>query len=136
MNALTQKLRSTPLIARVAPYIIFVALTALQGKFGEASKYWFYLAKTLVGVWLIWAMLPVVKEMRWTFSLEAVLVGVGVIVVSIALDSYYPKVPMATGTPCLGVSMAKCCRMRRSRAPASRCVLLPLHRKPCLSYNA
>lgn len=99
MNALTQKLRSTPLIARVAPYIIFVALTALQGKFGEASKYWFYLAKTLVGVWLIWAMLPVVKEMRWTFSLEAVLVGVGVIVVWIALDPYYPKLPMAAGTP-------------------------------------
>lgn len=99
MNALIQKLRSTPLIARVAPYIIFVALTALQGKFGEASKYWFYLAKTLVGVWLIWVMLPVVKEMRWSFSLEAVLVGVGVIVVWIALDPYYPKLPMAAGTP-------------------------------------
>lgn len=99
MNAIIAKLRSTPLIVRVAPYIIFVALTALQGKFGEASKYWFYLAKTLVGVWLIWVMLPVVKEMRWSFSLEAVLVGVGVIVVWIALDPYYPKLPMAAGPP-------------------------------------
>ena len=99
MNAIIAKLRSTPLIVRVAPYIIFVALTALQGKFGEASKYWFYLAKTLAGVWLIWVMLPVVKEMRWTFSLEAVLVGVGVIVVWITLDPYYPKLPMAAGTP-------------------------------------
>lgn len=90
MNAIVNKLRSTPLIVRVAPYIIFVALTALQGQFGEASKYWFYLAKTLVGVWLIWVMLPVVKEMRWSFSLEAVLVGVGVIVVWIGLDGLYP----------------------------------------------
>lgn len=91
MNGLTAKLRSTPMIARVAPYIIFVALTALQGKFGEASKYWFYFAKSVVGVWLIWAVWPVVKEMRWTFSLEAVLVGVGVIVAWIALDRFYPK---------------------------------------------
>jgi CAAX prenyl protease-like protein len=99
MNAITARLRSTPLMARVAPYIIFVALTALQGQFGEASKYWFYLAKTLVGVWLIWVMLPVVKEIRWTFSLEAVLVGVGVIVIWIGLDPYYRKLPMAAGTP-------------------------------------
>jgi len=91
MNALVAKLRSDALIARVAPYIIFVALTALQGKFGEASKYWFYFAKTIVGVWLIWAVWPVVKEMRWSFSLEAVLVGVGVIVAWIALDPFYPK---------------------------------------------
>jgi CAAX prenyl protease-like protein len=91
MSAIIAKLRSTPFIARVAPYIIFVALTALQGKFGEASKYWFYLAKTLVGIWLIWAVWPVVKEMRWSFSPEAVLVGVGVIVVWIGLDPFYPK---------------------------------------------
>jgi uncharacterized protein len=91
MDALTAKLRSTPFIARVAPYIIFVALTALQGQFGDASRYWFYLAKTIVGIWLVWAMWPAVKELRWTFSIEAVLVGVGVIVLWIALDPYYPK---------------------------------------------
>jgi CAAX prenyl protease-like protein len=97
MDALTAKLRSTPFIARVAPYIIFVALTALQGKFGEASKYWFYVAKTLVGIWLVYAMWPVVKEMRWTFSIEAVLVGVGVIAVWIALDPFYPKLDQLFG---------------------------------------
>ena len=91
MDALTAKLRSSPMIARVAPYFIFVALTALQGWFGENSKYWFYFAKSIVGIWLIWAVLPVVKEIRWTFSIEAVLVGVGVIVLWIALDPYYPK---------------------------------------------
>ncbi|HVK59538.1 MAG TPA: CAAX prenyl protease-related protein [Candidatus Kapabacteria bacterium] len=97
MTALIAKLRSTPFIARVAPYITFVALTALQGQFGDASKYWFYFAKTFVGIWLIWAMWPAVKEMRFTFSLEAVLVGVVVFVVWIALDPFYPKLVMGDG---------------------------------------
>ena len=91
MNALVAKLRSSPVMARVAPYFIFVALTALQGKFGDESKYWFYFAKTLVGVWLVWAVWPVVKEMRWTISLEAVVVGILVIVVWIGIDDWYPK---------------------------------------------
>jgi hypothetical protein len=73
-----EKIRSTPAAARVAPFVIFVLLTAAQGKFGAASAYWFYLAKTLAGLWLIFEMRPFVAEMRWAFSWEAVLVGVGV----------------------------------------------------------
>ncbi len=72
-----KKFSASPVIARAAPFIIFLALTFCQGEFGEASRYWFYLAKTLVGAWLIWEMWPFVKEMRWAFSWEAVVVGVG-----------------------------------------------------------
>jgi hypothetical protein len=68
----------SPLLARVAPFVIFLVLTFCQGQFGEASRYWFYLAKTLVGVWLIWEMRPFVSEMRWAMSWEAVVVGVAV----------------------------------------------------------
>jgi hypothetical protein len=32
----------------VASFVIFLALTFGQGKFGGASAYWFYFAKTLV----------------------------------------------------------------------------------------
>ena len=60
------------------PFLIFLLLTFCQGKFGAASTYWFYLAKTLVGVWLIWEMRPFVSEMRWAFSWEAVVIGVGI----------------------------------------------------------
>jgi CAAX prenyl protease-like protein len=95
MNALIAKLRSSPVMARVAPYFTFVALTALQGQFGEESKYWFYFAKSIVGIWLIWAVWPVVKEMRWTVSFEAIFVGVAVIVVWIGIDSWYPKLVVA-----------------------------------------
>jgi CAAX prenyl protease-like protein len=73
-----EKFRSTPAAARVAPFVVFVLLTAAQGKFGAASAYWFYLAKTLAGLWLIFEMRPFVAEMRWAFSWEAVIVGVGV----------------------------------------------------------
>ena len=68
----------SPTAARVAPFVIFVLLTAAQGKFGAASAYWFYLAKTLAGLWLVLALRPLVTEMRWAFSWEAVLVGIGV----------------------------------------------------------
>lgn len=72
---------ASPAVARVVPFVIFVLLTAEQGKFGAASAYWFYLAKTLVGAWLFFEMLPLVPEMRWAFSWEAVVVGVGIFAV-------------------------------------------------------
>jgi len=91
VNPLTRKLQSSPVIARVAPFVIFVLLTACQGQFGEASRYWFYVAKTFVGLWLVWTMRPVVAEMRWAFSWEAVVAGVLVCVMWVGIDSYYPK---------------------------------------------
>ncbi len=78
-------------MARVAPFIIFLLLTFCQGQFGAASAYWFYFAKTLVAVWLIWEMRPFVSEMRWAMSWEAVFIGVGVFVLWVGLDPVYPK---------------------------------------------
>jgi CAAX prenyl protease-like protein len=79
-----------PMVARVAPFVIFLALTFCQGKFGAASAYWFYFAKTFVGVWLVWEMRPFVSEMHWVFSWEAVVVGVGIFAVWVGLDPLYP----------------------------------------------
>ena len=69
---------ASPLVARVAPFVLFVLFTVAQGKCGAASAYWFYLAKTLAAVWLILEMWPLVTEMRWAFSWAAVAVGVGI----------------------------------------------------------
>jgi len=71
-------LSRSPVVARVAPFVIFVVLTGAQGRFGPASAYWIYLAKTLAGVWLIFEMYPLVPEMRWAIGWEAVVVGVGI----------------------------------------------------------
>src|SRR5262245_27932594 len=91
MESILGKLRDSPFTARVAPFIIFTALTSCQALFGEAGKYWFYVVKTFVGVWLVWAVWPVVQEMRWKFSWEAVVVGVVIFGIWVGIDPYYPK---------------------------------------------
>lgn len=94
---------SNPIYARVGPFLIFLALTFLQGKLGPASAYWFYLIKTLVGAWLIYEMRPFVSEMRWAISWEAVAVGIAIFAVWTGLDGYYPKIfkTPSTGNPAL-----------------------------------
>jgi len=77
MPPLGKFLRS-PTVVRVAPFILFVLLTACQGKFGPASAYWFYLAKTLAGLGMIVGLRPLIAELRWAFSWEAVAVGIAV----------------------------------------------------------
>jgi CAAX prenyl protease-like protein len=79
-------LSRSPVAARVAPFVLFVLLTAAQGKFGPASAYWFYFAKTFVGLWLILEIHPLVLEMRWAFSWEAVAVGVGIFAVWVGIS--------------------------------------------------
>ena len=80
----------TPTTARVAPFVIFVLLTAAQGKCGPASAYWFYFAKTIAGLGMIFAVRPLVAELRWAFSWEAVVVGVGIFLMWVGLDNFYP----------------------------------------------
>jgi CAAX prenyl protease-like protein len=104
----------SPTAVRVVPFFIFVLLTGAQGKFGAASAYWFYLAKTFVGLWLIFEMRPFVAELRWAFSWEAILVGVGVFAMWVGISgewttqnslwiklgiSHPPKNPVAAWNP-------------------------------------
>jgi hypothetical protein len=98
---LREKFAESPAVARVAPFIVFLALTFCQGKLGAASAYWFYFAKTIVGAWLIWEMRPFVLEMRWAVSWEGVVVGVGVFMIWVGLDPFYRKIftGAATGNP-------------------------------------
>jgi membrane protease YdiL (CAAX protease family) len=91
LNPVTKKMQESAVLARVAPFAVFLVLTALQGHWGEGLRYWVYLAKTIVGVALIWMMRPVVAEMRWAFSWEAVVVGVAVFVIWVGLDGWYPS---------------------------------------------
>jgi CAAX prenyl protease-like protein len=91
MQPWIKKLRASPALVRTVPFVIFVLLTAGQGKFGEASRYWIYLLKSVIGVGLIWLMRPAVPEMRWKLSWAAVVTGVGVCVIWVGLDAYYPK---------------------------------------------
>jgi CAAX prenyl protease-like protein len=95
MNYFRRKCEGSPEYARVAPFVIFVVLTALQGQLGEDSRYWLYLIKTLVGAWLIWEIRPFVAEMRWAISWEALVAGIAVFAIWVGLDGLYPRLSEA-----------------------------------------
>jgi CAAX prenyl protease-like protein len=91
MNFFREKSQASPVYARVAPFAIFVGLIALNGFFGKSGPYWVYVFRTVVGAWFLREMRRFVPEMRWTFSLEAVAIGVAVFVLWVGLDSFFPK---------------------------------------------
>ncbi len=83
---LPEKFRNHPTALRLLPFVIFVLLTAAQGEFGATSAYWFYLAKTLAGLGMIFVLRPFIAEMRWAFCWEAVAVGVGIFLLWIGVS--------------------------------------------------
>lgn len=93
MIFLRKKFESSPEFVRVVPFVIFLVLTFCQGIefIGKEAPYWFYLAKTLVGAWLVWEMRPFVTEMRWAISWEAIVVGLAVCVMWVGINDVYPK---------------------------------------------
>jgi uncharacterized protein len=84
------KIVSSPILVRSIPFGIFVALTFLQGGLGDTSQYWIYALKTVLAAWMLWILRPYIKEMRWSFSWEAVIVGIAVFLAWVGLDGHYP----------------------------------------------
>jgi uncharacterized protein len=91
MTQTNQWLAKSPTLVRVAPFLVFIAITALQGEMGEAARYWLYLVKTIVGAGMLWAVWPYVTELEWRLSWEAVVAGVLVFAIWVGLDGLYPK---------------------------------------------
>src|SRR3569833_937190 len=89
MSSFRENMRSSPIYARVAPFVNFVLLTVTQSMFGDANQYWIYIGKSLVGAWLIWQMWDLVPEMRWIFNTEAFAVGIAVLIMWIGIDGLY-----------------------------------------------
>lgn len=90
LRRIEQQITSSAVCVRTLPFAVFLGFTVLQGSFGESSRYWIYLIKTLVGAWLVWKMRAFVAEMRWRVSWEAVLVGVAVCAMWVGIDGLYP----------------------------------------------
>jgi CAAX prenyl protease-like protein len=91
-----EKMKGSPVYARVAPFVIFYILTCAPLFFGEGTRFWFYFAKTFVGAWLVWEMRPIVLELRWAISWEAIVMGIAVFFMWVFLDPFYPQAK-ATG---------------------------------------
>ncbi len=91
MNFFREKSKASPAYARVAPFVIFLLLTSAPSVLGDNTRFWFYFAKTFVGAWLVWEMRAFVPEIKWAVSGEAVVTGIGVCVMWVGLDSFYPQ---------------------------------------------
>jgi hypothetical protein len=89
--AMISVLTKSPVAVRVAPFALFLLLTGLQNSFGDAGRFWVYLAKTFTGAAMLWALRGSIPEMRWKWSWPAVLAGMGVFVAWVGLDGFYPK---------------------------------------------
>lgn len=94
MSFLRKRFETSPIYARVAPYVLLVILTVVQDSFEGPIRYWMYLAKMIAGAWCIFEMRPLVLEMRWALSWEAVLAGVLVFALWVGLDPYYSKIEL------------------------------------------
>lgn len=96
MNPVRKLLLKSPISARFAPLFIFLLIPSvtmipgMEALLGPDAKYWLYMVKTAVGVWLVWEMRSLVPEMRWAISWEAVVVGILICVLWVGLDPYYP----------------------------------------------
>ncbi len=95
LNLFPKKLLASPALVRALPLCLFIIITSLQGRLGEESKYWCYLTKSILGIWLLLAMRPAIAEMRWSFSWEAVLVGIAVCAMWVGIDGLYPHIGSA-----------------------------------------
>lgn len=85
-----QRITQNPALVRAVPFGIFIALTFLQDSFGESGRYWIYFAKTLVGALMLFVVWRHIAELKWKFSLWAVLAGIGVFALWVGLDRFYP----------------------------------------------
>jgi membrane protease YdiL (CAAX protease family) len=85
-----KRITESPALVRVVPFAIFMALTFLQEHVGEAGRYWVYFAKTIVGAAMLFLVWKQAAELKWKFSLPAVIVGIGVFALWVGLDPFYP----------------------------------------------
>ena len=61
MQFLRKKLESSAELPRIAPFAIYALLGAFQAE-GSEARYWSYIAKTMLGAWMLWEVRPFVPE--------------------------------------------------------------------------
>jgi CAAX prenyl protease-like protein len=88
MNLLPTRLTSSPVAVRIVPFLLFLCLTVSQAWFGTAGQFWIYLAKTLLGGWLLWEIRAFIPEMIWRLSWPAIAAGVLVFLVWVGLEDF------------------------------------------------
>lgn len=98
MRSIINRIRSSPALIRVLPFVVFSAFTIFQGRLFEHSQYWLYASKTFLGVALVGLAWKWIPEMRWKMSWEAVVAGVSVFAFWVGLEGWYPWI-LSRGEP-------------------------------------
>ena len=80
-----------PEVPRVLPFVLFLGVGALQGQLFPGSEYWLYAVKTLLVGGVLWSLREYLPEMKWSFSGEALGVGVAIAALWIGLDGLVPS---------------------------------------------
>ena len=86
-----ENMAKSPEHARFLPFAIFLMITVASGMMGGNFMFWGYALKVFVGVWMVWEMRRFIPEMRWSFSWEALAVGIVIFIAWVGLDPLYPK---------------------------------------------
>ena len=80
-----------PEVPRVLPFALFLIIGSFQGKGFAGSEYWLYAAKTLLIGAMLWAIRGWLPEMKWSFKIEAVVVGIVIAILWIGFDGKLPS---------------------------------------------
>jgi uncharacterized protein len=93
------KIVQSPTLVRAVPFLLFLALTFLQDRFGEAARYWIYFGKTVAGAAMLLVLFRYIRELEWRFSCAAVVVGFGVFVMWVGLDEVFVRLGLPNSYP-------------------------------------
>jgi uncharacterized protein len=99
-----QRIIQSPVLVRVVPFAVFLALTCLQDSFSPEARYWIYLLKTIIGAAALAIVWRHIKELAWCFSWPAILVGVGVFALWVGLDELLMRCGLPNSYPKLKTS--------------------------------
>ncbi len=80
-----------PEVPRALPFALFLIIGSFQSKGFAGSEYWLYAAKTLLIGAMLWVIRGYLPEMRWSFKVEAVVVGLVIAGLWIGLDGRIPS---------------------------------------------
>jgi membrane protease YdiL (CAAX protease family) len=89
-RSMFSKLTQSPTLVRVVPFAVFIGLMFFQDRFGEAGRFWIYLAKTVAAIAVLLVVFRHIEELKWRFSWEAIVAGVAVFALWVGLDGRYP----------------------------------------------
>jgi CAAX prenyl protease-like protein len=86
-----QQWLAIPEVPRALPFALFLLIGSFQGKGFFGSEYWMYAAKTIGVGLLLWSIRAWLPEMKWSFRIEGVVVGLVIAGLWIGLDGKIPS---------------------------------------------